>query len=520
MLGIYCRISVDREGQKSIRLQQTLGKRFAKENNLDSQIYVDKGLSGGGKISNRPDFQRMLDDIENGTIDSVFVFDQDRLEREELTWYTLVNIIVENKAKLYENGKLVDLEDESVRLITGIKTMMNANFRRMVSKKIKEQLLINYEDGLVHGKPNFGYKKGTDGKMVLDEDEAEIVRKIYELNLNGWGHNRIKDYLIENRIPNRKEKKGKSWGKSSVGQILNNPLYKGIRMINGETYKSPVIIEPPYWNKVQKAKNPSGKGNNHKYLLNKTLKCEKCGSRYTGRYLTKVDNHYRCVTRQYKGFTCTNRGFRQTIIEQFIWDSLFVEKHIEDVIVKWFNEKPKNKLEEIEKKINGTKKQINKFKTQRSRANTLAVEGLLTPKELKEVKDRINNKLSDLEIILSNHEETYMAYKESSLTLDYLKKDLQIIFEGKVVMEITPEEKFTDDVHESASYNQKQEFIERWINTITIDYNKPTYTISIEYNIPNSPVTTYTCDTKYEEFKDDTGETIWLKNYRNMIPKF
>lgn len=63
MLAIYCRISVNRPNQKSIKEQELLGIEFAKLNNLDFEIYSDEGLSGSGKSENRPEFERMLNEI-------------------------------------------------------------------------------------------------------------------------------------------------------------------------------------------------------------------------------------------------------------------------------------------------------------------------------------------------------------------------------------------------------------------------------------------------------------------------
>ncbi|MBO6534116.1 MAG: recombinase family protein [Muricauda sp.] len=94
MLAIYSRISVDRENQKSIIQQKELGEDFAKKYGYTFRHYSDKGISGGGKISNRPEFNQMVEDIENGIIDAIYIWNQDRTSREELVWFQLATIII------------------------------------------------------------------------------------------------------------------------------------------------------------------------------------------------------------------------------------------------------------------------------------------------------------------------------------------------------------------------------------------------------------------------------------------
>jgi DNA invertase Pin-like site-specific DNA recombinase len=83
MLGIYCRISRLKEDEKdrSIEDQQKTGIEFAKKSNLAYKIYVDEGISGTKPVSERPALSNLLDDIAEGLIKSVFVYDQSRLER-------------------------------------------------------------------------------------------------------------------------------------------------------------------------------------------------------------------------------------------------------------------------------------------------------------------------------------------------------------------------------------------------------------------------------------------------------
>ncbi|MFT5941378.1 MAG: site-specific DNA recombinase [Candidatus Paceibacteria bacterium] len=494
MLGIYCRISVDREGQKSIELQKTLGKRFAEKNKFAYQIYVDKGISGAAKIEDRPSFSRMLDDIANGTLDSIYAFDQDRLERDELTWYTLVNIITEKKIKLYIDAKLIDFEDDSVRILTSIKSIMNADKVRRTGKKIKSQLLENYANGLVHGKPNFGYKSGEGKKMVIHEEHAEIVRKIYELNLKGWGQRRITEWLIENNIPNGR--KNRKWGSTTLQHILCNPIYKGIREIGGKVYESPVIIDTVLWQQVQDSKNPSGKGNNYKYLLNKSLTCGKCYSRYTGRFLKNPhDNVYRCVTKQYKGSTCDNRGINQPKLEWFVWNKFFMDKKLLELVKEWFI------TTDIEVKTNELKKAISKYQKKLknlSRQQENAIKLVMDNPERAGVFDvelnRIDGEKKSINNKLKNFEEELYEYTNSKDKVTSAEDDLK-------------------NLNNDTPFNLRQEFIQKWIRTIDVSYINGIYILNFHFNVPDMKMETFIIDRYWKNMKDEITKP-------KFIPKF
>ncbi len=495
MLGIYCRISKEKEEGKdrSINDQKLLGIELSKSLKIPYQIYIDEGISGTNEIKDRPQFSKLLEDIEEGIITHVYSYDQSRLERNPQVRFVLKKLLKENNIQLYTDSGQIDLHDDESEMFGDIISIMNSYYVRMTKKKIKSVIKRNVSLGKIHGLPPYGYTHDENNVMVIDKKKSKVIKKIYELNLKGWGQNKIKEYLIQNKIPN--DRNGKNWGKSTVGQILRNPVYKGVRIFGGEIYESPKIIETELWQNVQNNKNVSGKGNNYKYLLNNSLTCGKCGSRYTGRYLQKQNNYYRCVTKQYKGFTCNNRGITQPIIEQFIWDRFFVKKHLEKVVTKWFNNSPKNKLEEIEKMINSIQNEITTLQRRRSRAISLTIDGTLTKDDVKSELKKIDNKIEELRIQLQNQKETESVYENSKSKFNDLNEDM-------------------NNIYFDTSFDMKQEFIKKWIKDIKIDYEKPYYQIIVEFNLPDSKKETYDMETKYRwVFDYDTGDIVWGKNY-------
>jgi DNA invertase Pin-like site-specific DNA recombinase len=510
MLGIYCRISRDRETQKSIKEQTLLGIEFAAKHKLQYEVYIDKHVSGGKGIGKREALDRLLDDVDSGKITAIFIWNQDRIERDELTWFQLVNIILENNIKLYDDGVEVDLTDESEMMVRGFKTIMNANFRRTTKKKIKQVMKRNASEGKVHGVMPYGYTRDAYKNMIIHKEESVIVKRIFDLAENNVPFRKIADILNEEKIPTRynltggsynvvrkklnieynKNKDETKWIYTTIYQIIKNPVYKGERTYGGITYNCPTIISEMQWNKVQNIKSKPGRRTKHKYLLNNLITCGKCGKRYAGRLTSTPDNSYRCVTKQYKNPTCNNRGIRQSILENFIWRRFVTDNRLIDITIKHFeNTDTKKKIDELNKilgridgKIKGLQKMI------RNVVHAIAIENI-KPNHAKDTIEGYEKQIDELKIQKQEKEEEVQFYTNTN-TLSNLKDELDIL-----------------EYH--TPFEQKQEFLERWIKDITIDYNRPWYRIMIELNIADLKADNYRMDTKYRKAMDTEGNIVW-----------
>src|SRR5690606_26475071 len=103
-----------------------------------------------------------------------WVWEQDRLEREPSTWFALCTALTDADVELFEDGKTVDLNDENVFMLKGIKSLMNRSERKRSTKKAKEKINDNVAKGQVHGLLPYGYTEGANKQMVIDPEEAEI----------------------------------------------------------------------------------------------------------------------------------------------------------------------------------------------------------------------------------------------------------------------------------------------------------------------------------------------------------
>jgi DNA invertase Pin-like site-specific DNA recombinase len=503
MLAIYCRISVDRENQKSIHEQESLGKEFAKENNLKYQTYTDKGISGGGNPNKRPAYTQMIQDINKDEITNIFVWNLDRTAREETTWFDLANLIIEKDITLYENGRLLDLNDENTFFTAGMMSQINALFRRTTSKKIKTVLKRNAQEGKAHAKVlPFGYMKDENGYLQIDEEEAITVKKIYDKSLSGIGSTTIKNWLNENEVPTRYnklegtltttnkytgekktvEKSSIKWSDKTVQDILRNPIYKGKRKWGKEFYDCPAIFNPEYWKKVNENlpnnKHHSGKNVDHKYLLKGILECGVCGNNYYGRKkLTKErvskdgkkrydKDVYICSSKRHSHLNCGNKNILLQEVEDFVWNWFFSERGFLDTIRDEFNDSSNTeKLQSLEKdKVQFIKEEIS-IQEERGRAINLAVKGLIPEEDIKAELLKLEKRKEDITIKLEQLNNDIHFIQSAESKKEEIKKDIYLL-------------------REHTPFNKKKEIIKKYIKRIRLYYKDNNYVMHFILNIP------------------------------------
>ena len=357
MIGIYCRISGKKVEDRDVSIedQEAQGVAFAKKNNLKYRTYKDVGVSGAkNEIEDRPAFAEMFDDIKNKKINSVYVIDQSRLERNSRIWHLFVYMMQENNCIYYSNGELVDLDNPETKVLTGILSLTNELFAKLTSRKTKSANLRNALKGKGHGITAFGYKKDDKGFLIIDKEQAEIIREIYKLSLDGVGTYTIANILnnkgvppkshqfkskyieIEDKYTGRKTKYSRDkvrWRGNVIYDMLRNPIYKGERHFADVVANIEGIISEGLWeqvnNNLSKNKKRVGPNNKYKYLLNGILFCENCGSEFKGKY-RKSGKHktYNCKGIS-RGLSCSeNRGINIIRLESFVIHHLFHSKEL------------------------------------------------------------------------------------------------------------------------------------------------------------------------------------------------
>lgn len=259
--AIYCRLSKD-DGTDveslSIATQKSILTEYVKKMGWHLvKIYVDDGYSGTN--FNRPDFQNMIRDIEKGLIDCVITKDLSRLGRNYLDCGLYLEVFFpEHGVRYISVNDGVDTQNKAAMDITPFRNILNEMYSADVSLKIKSAYRARFNQGKFMGTTApYGYIKDPTDKnhLLVDEQVAPVVRKIFELALEGNGIARIRKWLNGQHILRPaaySAKCGNSgyerffedneenryiWSENSVRQILRSPVYAG----NLVGYKRPTI---------------------------------------------------------------------------------------------------------------------------------------------------------------------------------------------------------------------------------------------------------------------------------------
>lgn len=249
--ALYCRLSRDDDfggDSASIQTQKTMLSQYARDNGFTvTEFYVDDGYSGTN--FDRPDFCRMIDDIERGKIGAVIVKDLSRLGREYLkTGYYTEIFFPEHDVRFIAVNDNVD-SDHGENEFAPFKNIINEWYAKDCSRKIKSALHLKARNGeFLGGYPAYGYRRSEDDRHRLVPDEnAPIVKQIFELLLDGKSCYEVAKYLEQNLILTPRaflaEKYGVyknsasakhpyAWEDRSVYSIATNPVYVG-DLVNG-----------------------------------------------------------------------------------------------------------------------------------------------------------------------------------------------------------------------------------------------------------------------------------------------
>ena len=242
--ALYCRLSLEdgRENESmSISNQKLMLKDYAEKNGMfQYEYYVDDGYTG--RNFNRPSFQRMIADIEAGKVGCVITKDLSRLGRNYIEAGSYIEIFFpKHNVRYIAVTDGVDSLTRQEMDITPFKNILNDMYSRDISKKVLAGRMTRSRQGKYGGGPTpLGLMRDPDdnGHLILDPETAPVIRKIYDLALDGWGCMRIAKKLMEDRVPITRVKGNTecdvnyyAWGGARINHILRNPFYKGAHLV-------------------------------------------------------------------------------------------------------------------------------------------------------------------------------------------------------------------------------------------------------------------------------------------------
>ena len=365
--ALYCRLSRDDEQlgeSNSIKNQKSILSKYAKDNHfINTQFFVDDGYSGTSFT--RPAFMELMELAEQGKIETIIVKDHSRLGRNRL----IVGQLLEED--------FVRLNIRYIAIMDNIDTDKGLNdflpiqdwFNEMLAKNTSQKVRAVFKNKGNSGIPltinvPYGYKKDPldKNKWIIDEPAAEIVRRIYDLCIQGYGTHQICNILKQEKVPTPKEYKAihglcnyhisevkYCWQDRSIYDILFRQEYIGDTVNFKGTTKSfkdkskiyfpkeqwkifknthEPIIDEETWNTVQRIREnrqrPTKIGKIN--IFSGHLFCKDCGSKLyycTSRSYTENKHFYRCS--KYKNTSsksCTSHTIREHILKELVLENI------------------------------------------------------------------------------------------------------------------------------------------------------------------------------------------------------
>ena len=368
--AIYCRLSQDdgSVGESgSIQTQKTLLTQYCKEHHIKvGECYCDDGWSGTN--FDRPNFRRMIDDIEAGKINMVIVKDLSRFGREYAQMGMYIEHYFEEKGvRFISVAENIDSKNGIDNLVLPFTNVINSFYARQASSKTRAAKEARAKSGMFLGShAPFGYVKDPNDRhhLIVDPPAAEVVREIFKLFADGIGYVRMTKILREQGVLNPQAyfnqnnpdyyknsdywRKPYDWHATSIRVILNNPVYLG-KVVYGRSKQKGFfdkrreevpedewivtenahepLISQELWDTVHqmmKARRRENGGGEVQYFAG-LVKCADCGSSLNVGYDKKRGRYtgFSCwVYKNYGKSRCTSHAIGWKTLNQLVLEDI------------------------------------------------------------------------------------------------------------------------------------------------------------------------------------------------------
>jgi site-specific DNA recombinase len=355
--ALYIRVSTTNQAEEgfSIDGQRNLMEKFAesKEYTIFDE-YVDGGFTASD--TQRPALQRLINDVRNKKIDVVIVYRLDRLSRSQKdTMYLIDDIFLANNVEFISMSESFDTTTPYGRAMVGLLSVFAQLERENIKERVKMGFAERAKQGLYHGGSSIpaGYDF-VDGHLVVNETEAFVVRRVFELYASGMSYERIGKYLEQNYKGMYK------FSEASVIPMIKNNVFIGKIKYYDKTYdgQHDAIISPKLWESVQariKRNLKIAKTGKYTFPFTGIIYCAHCGAKMTamkGPKLKKLNGgqyrYYQCYSKRgtpyymVKDHNCpAPKTYRAEHIEKYVYDQLksitidsfekMIDQHIQDI---------------------------------------------------------------------------------------------------------------------------------------------------------------------------------------------
>jgi site-specific DNA recombinase len=519
--ALYCRLSRDDELQgdsNSIKNQKSILQKYADDSGFaNTEFFVDDGYSGTN--FDRPDWQRLLSQVEEGNIGTVIVKDMSRLGRDYLKvgYYTEV-LFPGSDIRFIAINNNVDSANQQDSDFTPFLNIINEWYAKDTSKKIRSVFKSKGQSGKpLCTNPPYGYIKDPEDKAhwIVDEEAAKVVKEAFRLCMQGYGPTQIAKEFSKRKImnptahakanginipDNRGHDDDYIWRGSTIVHMLSRQEYLG-HTVNFKTYRKSykqkkqmkndpsewmifentheAIIEEPVFEVVQKIRDgrrrltPMGE----MPILSGMLFCADCGNKlYQVRHRgwEHEKEHFVCATyRKIKG-GCSSHQIRNVVVEELLLDGIrrvtaFARDH-ENEFVEMVTKKTRIELDKSmrdgKRELEQSQARINKLDDIIQRLYEDNIEGKISDERFAKMTANYEAEQHTLESRVTELKSTMTEEKESALGVDHF---LTLVRKYTDIKELTAEiiREFVEKI-----YVYKAERIDgRRVQRIKIVYN-------------------------------------------------
>ena len=406
---LYYRLSRDEDAElNSLNNQRNILVEYANANNHEivGESYDD---NVSGMHFNREGISKIYEQVENKAIEAIIVKDLSRLGRHRTQTAMFIDYLREHDVRVLSVTENIDTSNEDDDLMIGFKGIFNDMYARDISKKIRAGYKQKQKNGIVITVPLGYFKDKNTNEIVIVEEEAEIVRKIYDLYLSGYGLKAIAKKLndegikspqyYQNKMYNKKLPSNKPeitgrylWVNTTVKRILQNEFYIGTVTCH-KTYTSkinhirkalpeeeqfkhenfaPAIISKEKWEQVQfllsskRNNNVRASSSNPCHRYTGLIECGDCGCTFVCKKRKWKDKperiEYNCNGyHRYGKEHCTAHRIDEEYLDKLIYNELMSikdealanYKSIESDVKKWMSNKNSvnNKLKQLNTRL-------------------------------------------------------------------------------------------------------------------------------------------------------------------------
>jgi site-specific DNA recombinase len=415
---IYSRVSTTMQHYEGQTLEL---KRYAEYKKYKIKRIFEEKFSGYDDEKEREQFSEMKKYVVDNKINHILCWELSRFSRRTYITLTEIRFFTKHNVNVHFHKENIDsLSDQAFnKVLLSLMASIAEMDRETRVQYHRRGMLRGASQGKAHGLGvlPYGYKKSDSGDLKINEEEASIVRLIYNLRIEGKGTGTIANELNKRGIETHHAKLGKRrelangeeidivWRQNTIRRILQSTVYKGKRTYFGITFEVPQIIESATWNNVQSTfADKIGYINRteFKYLFKGKIRCGKCGLAYLSRTDLKSgstkdnllgwNSYYFCSGRKDKGIRCHNGQFKAATLDKLVWIMLASMVEFREQILK---DRVNINPEESKKTIEYLNKEIGRSENRKRRVITVFQDGFLTDDEYRNEMSKITSDIAE-----------------------------------------------------------------------------------------------------------------------------